>query len=936
MDKYEFNLKIEQMKKLVNEEDYVTALKIADSIDWDRVRNSNLLTLAATVYEKNDRLQDARDMLVRALERAPVGKRLLFKLSELAVRSGDLEEAEDYYHEFRTIAPDDRDNYLLQYMLLKAGHAPYEKQLQPLERYCEIDPDEKWLYELATSYEYAGRIDDCVRTCDRIALLYGTSLYATKALRLKGRYAELSDAQKNILTPRTVTENEARPQNYYAAQDSRSMQEIYGNPPAPEYREVPVAEEEYESYADRNADRYRLSDELAATRYEDEDAMFEAYVRAHAIGNIGLNSYVAPDARETVQEEVPVYEEQEMPQAPVYTMPEYQAPEYQTAVYTEPEAAQAHVYEGPGVSQAPASTAPESSQAYVYTAPEAPQAPAYTAPEAPQAPAYTAPEAPQVQVYAAPEVPQAPDAVTEAAAPAVRQLTEEELLSAEEGQQMAFDFGGGIPQVIEEAEEEAVEAAENAVPVQPVQAAPVQPASTPLQTAAPVSFQPAAAPEQPAAAPVQPAAPVPFQQTAAPVQPAVTPVQPAGTVQAAAPASAIPPVQPMQPAAPAQPASPVHSVPPVQTVPPTPVLQARTTFTAPQVQPAAPAPAYTAQATPAFTAPAAHNTAAAPAAGSAKAAGTVPSESFHMIIEAETLEAGLEIAVEELKAIHEENGIVHASAKTTADKLNQKGLTDAIISKIRGKDFVIEKAGDLDPEVIEDIYRLIRTDRSGMIVVLIDTPEGLDKVEDVRPELFDLCDYISDLDEEEQTAPMAKAAKKEQPADRTASAPRPAVPVQAARKEEKSAAYGDADDDYDEYDDDDDEADAYEDSRSVKEPQKRSNGKVVSERFNNVKELGPKGRDEQLEIDEFAQYCNEYAAQIDCNISGKSMLALYERIELMEEDGIPLTKATAEQLIEEAADRAEKPPLGKRLTGMFHSKYDKNGLLILKEEDFIF
>ena len=100
MDKYEFNLKTEQMKKLVNEEDYQTALKIAESIEWERVRNTNLLTMAATVFEKNDRLDEARGLLIMALERAPVGKRILFKLGELSVRSGDIEEAEDYYHEF--------------------------------------------------------------------------------------------------------------------------------------------------------------------------------------------------------------------------------------------------------------------------------------------------------------------------------------------------------------------------------------------------------------------------------------------------------------------------------------------------------------------------------------------------------------------------------------------------------------------------------------------------------------------------------------------------------------------------------------------------------------------------------------------------------------------------------------------------------------------
>ena len=164
MDKYEFSLKMEQMKKLIHEEDYLTALKIVEGIDWNRVRNTNLLTMAATVFEKNDRLEEAKEILHLALDRAPVGKRLLYKLTELAVRTGSLDEAEDYYYEFRAVDPEDIGNYVLQYMILKARHAPYDRQLQPLELFCQADPDEKWLYELATTYEFAGRIEDCIRT----------------------------------------------------------------------------------------------------------------------------------------------------------------------------------------------------------------------------------------------------------------------------------------------------------------------------------------------------------------------------------------------------------------------------------------------------------------------------------------------------------------------------------------------------------------------------------------------------------------------------------------------------------------------------------------------------------------------------------------------------------------------------------------------------
>ena len=93
--------------------------------------------------------------------------------------------------------------------------------------------------------------------------------------------------------------------------------------------------------------------------------------------------------------------------------------------------------------------------------------------------------------------------------------------------------------------------------------------------------------------------------------------------------------------------------------------------------------------------------------------------------------------------------------------------------------------------------------------------------------------------------------------------------------------------------------------------------------------------DTEMDLDAFANYACDYARSIDCSLKDKSMLALYERIEIMEEDGIPLTKANAEALIEEAADKAEKPSLGKRIKGLFSSKYDKDGLLILKEEHFI-
>ena len=336
-----------------------------------------------------------------------------------------------------------------------------------------------------------------------------------------------------------------------------------------------------------------------------------------------------------------------------------------------------------------------------------------------------------------------------------------------------------------------------------------------------------------------------------------------------------------------------------------------------------------------------------------------------MIVEAATAADGLGIAIDELKNIHEEKGIEHASVKTSADKLNKNGINEAIISKVSGKDFVIEHAGALSAENISTIYRFICSDKTGTIVVLIDTPDGLDRIEELEPKLFDICDYISDIDDDEETA-----AKPELRVENgvTSRQTHPGADVQGGAAEE--APYDDAEDDdepYDEsadaaYDEDaDSDTDAYSeadtaysktaasaqadrrmpDAPDISEdrtpaPVKRSNGKVTAERFNNVKEVSPKQAGQQMEIDDFAQYCVQYAASIDCSITGTSMLALYERIELMEENDIPLTKTNAEQLIEEAADRAEKPPIGKRISGLFKSKYDKNGLLILKEDDFIY
>ena len=184
MDKYEFSIKAEQIKKMVNQGDYKTAMQIADSIDWNRVRNANLLSSIAEIYEKNGEYEEAKDILLLAFERAPVGKRFLYKLSELSLRSGSIEDATEFYKEFLDVSPDDPRKYLLQYSILKAKGAKASQLIGPPEMFTSTELDEKWLYELAVLYGEAGREDDCVRTCDKMSLRFGMGQYVDKAMDL--------------------------------------------------------------------------------------------------------------------------------------------------------------------------------------------------------------------------------------------------------------------------------------------------------------------------------------------------------------------------------------------------------------------------------------------------------------------------------------------------------------------------------------------------------------------------------------------------------------------------------------------------------------------------------------------------------------------------------------------------------------------------------
>jgi len=199
LDKYEYNVRSEQIMKLIAENEYKTAAKIADSIDWRRVRNVNMLTTVGEVYERCGRYSDAKDILIMAYEKAPIGRRLAYRLTEVCIRMGDLEDAQNYYKDFVNLSPKDNRKYELLYHINKKKGAPAEMLAAILEEYKQYDMDERWSYELALCYRDAGMIDSCVEQCDEIFLWFRDGDYVVKALELKSSFAYLTDAQQEVM-----------------------------------------------------------------------------------------------------------------------------------------------------------------------------------------------------------------------------------------------------------------------------------------------------------------------------------------------------------------------------------------------------------------------------------------------------------------------------------------------------------------------------------------------------------------------------------------------------------------------------------------------------------------------------------------------------------------------------------------------------------------
>lgn len=197
MDKYEYNLKLDQMKSLFAEENYEAAAELADTINWNKIKNVNALVKAGEVYEKAERYQDSRDVLLMAYDRSPIGRMIIYRLAEVAIKMNDLSAANEYYEEFVKIAPHDNMKYVLRYNIKKAQGAGYSDLIPILEEFKDQEYTEEWAYELAYLYHKAGMSDKCIDACDELILWFGDGPYVERALELKMLYQPLTKVQES-------------------------------------------------------------------------------------------------------------------------------------------------------------------------------------------------------------------------------------------------------------------------------------------------------------------------------------------------------------------------------------------------------------------------------------------------------------------------------------------------------------------------------------------------------------------------------------------------------------------------------------------------------------------------------------------------------------------------------------------------------------------
>jgi len=289
LDKYEYNVKSDQIKKLYSRKEFEAAAKIADEIDWYRVKDNTMINRVADIYENTKQYEKAKEVLLIAYERSPLGRQLAYKLTILALRTKNFVEADEFYQDFVEMSPSDVSQYLLKYRIAKAKGEDIEVLIKILEAYIEVEMDERWQYELAKLYHEAGEDDKCIAMCDELELWFNDGKYVDKARELKKlitgvlteynkRYAKDNVAKSNIASSNIVSTEDSKNITSVSNGESDNLEVN-----APNVNAGSIDEYDEDSEDDTQADNWNQVDALGRERVskvneesdEDEEAESE-------------------------------------------------------------------------------------------------------------------------------------------------------------------------------------------------------------------------------------------------------------------------------------------------------------------------------------------------------------------------------------------------------------------------------------------------------------------------------------------------------------------------------------------------------------------------------------------------------------------------------------------------------------------------------------
>ena len=274
MDKYEYQLKTEHIRQVAARKEYGEAAKLCDTIDWTKIRDVKMLTLAADVYTAVGEYEKAIDILQQAYEYAAMGRRIVYRLTELALKADSYDDAKNYFEEFCRIAPNDQGRYILLYMMARYQKATLDEKIKILEAYKREDFDEKWAYELTVLYAMNNEKDKCIQLCDDIILWFGLGKYVEKALSLKSQFAPLTPAQKEKVQKFADKKAQEENEKLQKKQEEQEMKESLA-----ELAKKAAAQEKISKWQEEQEKAYQAEQEAAKkeakAREDEQKALLE-------------------------------------------------------------------------------------------------------------------------------------------------------------------------------------------------------------------------------------------------------------------------------------------------------------------------------------------------------------------------------------------------------------------------------------------------------------------------------------------------------------------------------------------------------------------------------------------------------------------------------------------------------------------------------------